>query len=86
MDDVSEGQVRRSQVRIGKVKTSQVMTGQDRCLEGVSKVSGGYLWDDRMVCQVSFDNFELVVKVFKQLSFCSIITSETYEGGVQDLR
>ena len=40
LDDVSEGQVRRSQVRIGKVKTSQVRTGQDRCLEGVLRVSG----------------------------------------------
>ena len=41
--DVSEWQVRTSQVRIGKGRTSQVRTGQDRCLEGVSKVSGGYL-------------------------------------------
>ena len=37
--DVSEGQVRSSQVRIGKVRTSQVRTGQDRCLEGIWKVS-----------------------------------------------
>ena len=34
-----------------------------------------------MVCEVSFDNTKLVVKVIKQLSFCSIITSENYEGG-----
>ena len=34
-----------------------------------------------MVCEVSFDNIELVIKVIKQLSFCSIITSENYEGG-----
>ena len=51
--DVSEGQVRSSQVRIDKVRTSQVRTGQDRCLEGVSKVSGGYLWEVRMVYEVS---------------------------------
>ena len=28
-----------------------------------------------------FDNIKLVVKFIKQLSFCSIITSENYEGG-----
>ena len=38
--NLSEGQVRTNQVRIGKVRT-----GQDRCLAGVSRVSGGYLWD-----------------------------------------
>ena len=51
--DVSEGQVRTSQVRIGKIRTGQVKTGQDRCLAGVLRVSGGYLWDVRMVCEVS---------------------------------
>ena len=30
------------------------------CLEGVSKVSGGYLSDVRMVCEVSFDNIKQV--------------------------
>ena len=28
-----------------------------------------------------FDNIKLVVKFIEQLSFCSIITSENYEGG-----
>ena len=36
--DVSQGQVRTSQVRIGKATT-----GQDRCLAGVLGVSGGCL-------------------------------------------
>ena len=62
--DVSEGQVRSSQVRIGKARTGQVRAGQDRCLAGVFRVSrgclkgvwivsGGYLWDVCMVCEVS---------------------------------
>ena len=37
--DVSEGQARSSQVRIGKVMTGQVKTGHGRCLEGVWQVS-----------------------------------------------
>ena len=28
-----------------------------------------------------FDNIKLIVKFIEQLSFCSIITSENYEGG-----
>ena len=46
--DVSEGQVRTSQVRIGKART-----GQDRCLEGALRVSGGCLkgvWRVSMGC------------------------------------
>ena len=51
--DLSEGQVRRSQVRIGKARTGHVRTGQDRCLEGVFRVSGGCLkgvWMVSMGC------------------------------------
>ena len=41
--NVSEGQVRTNQVRIGKV----------RCLKGVSKVFAGQLWDVQGVVEVS---------------------------------
>ena len=65
----------------GQVRTNRVLELSQGSLLGVSKVSGGHLWDVRMVSEMSFDNIKLVVKVIKQLSFCSIITSENYEGG-----
>ena len=57
--DLSDGQVRTNQVRIGKVRSGKyiclegVLQLSQGSLLGVSKVSGGHLWDVLMVCEIS---------------------------------